>query len=75
MAGISEKVLIQQFRELVEASVLVRRDYRQVPPMVDYAVTSLGETLVEALLPLCKWGNEHRVHVEARARAPAEEHV
>ncbi len=70
ISGISEKVLIQQLRELVVAGVLVRHDYREVPPKVDYAVTPFGETLVEALLPLCAWGNEHRTQVEALAQAP-----
>ena len=73
VAGISEKVLIQQLRELVAAEVLVRRDYRQVPPKVDYTMTPFGTTLVEALLPLCEWGTEHRARVEAapsRASAP-----
>lgn len=71
VAGISEKVLIQQLRELVEAGVLVRHDYREVPPKVDYAVTPFGKTLVEALMPLCAWGNEHRVQVETRVQVPA----
>lgn len=65
VAGISEKVLIQQLRELVAAEVLIRHDYRQVPPKVDYTITPFGMTLVEALLPLCMWGTEHRERVAA----------
>ena len=65
VAGISEKVLIQQLRELVAAQVLTRHDYQQVPPKVEYAITAFGETLVEALLPLCEWGMRHRIRVEA----------
>ncbi|MBP0617765.1 helix-turn-helix transcriptional regulator [Jiella sp. KSK16Y-1] len=68
VSGVSEKVLIQQLREFVEAGVLVRRDYREVPPKVDYAVTPFGQTLAEALLPLCAWGNENRAQVEIRKR-------
>jgi DNA-binding HxlR family transcriptional regulator len=71
VSGVSEKVLIQHLRELVEAGVLVRRDYHEVPPKVDYAVTPFGETLFEALLPLCAWGNAHRGEVEQRLRASA----
>lgn len=72
VAGISEKVLIQQLRELVAAEVLVRHDYQQVPPKVDYTMTPFGMTLVEALLPLCKWGTEYRARVEAMpSRTPA----
>lgn len=65
VAGISEKVLIQQLRDLVTAEVLVRRDYQQVPPKVDYTMTAFGMTLVQALLPLCEWGTEHRARIEA----------
>lgn len=72
--GISEKVLIQQLRELNAAGVLVRHDYRQVPPKVDYTMTDFGMTLVEALMPLCVWGTKHRARVEetvAEAISPA----
>jgi len=62
--GISEKVLIQQLRDLVAAGVLIRRDYQEVPPKVDYTITPFGMTLVQALLPLCDWGTEHRARVE-----------
>lgn len=60
VTGISEKVLIQQLRELVAARVVVRRDYRQLPPKVDYTITSFGTTLADALVPLCEWGVRHR---------------
>lgn len=70
VGGISEKVLIQQLRELVAAEVLVRHDYRRVPPKVDYTITMFGETLVEALLPLCEWGTRHRSRVEAMQMSP-----
>lgn len=65
VAGVSEKVLIQHLRELVAAGVLTRRDHRRLPPVVDYAVTPFGLTLVQALTPLCAWGVEHRARVEA----------
>ncbi len=59
VAGISEKVLIQHLRELAGAGVLIRHDYQRVPPMVNYTMT-----LVQAFMPLCKWGNDHRARVE-----------
>lgn len=72
VTGISEKVLIQQLRELVAAGVLVRHDYQEVPPKVDYTVTPFGQTLVDALRPLCAWGTVHRLHVEAMMQSPAD---
>ena len=65
VVGVSEKVLIQHLRELVAAGVLTRRDHQQLPPVVDYTVTPFGMTLVQALMPLCAWGVEHRADVEA----------
>ena len=70
IAGISEKVLIQQLCELVAAGVLLRRDYQRVPPMVDYTMTPFGLTLAAALMPLCAWGNQHRTEIERIVHSP-----
>jgi DNA-binding HxlR family transcriptional regulator len=43
--GVSAKVLIQQLKELEANHVLVRTDYKEVPPRVDYALTPLGRSL------------------------------
>lgn len=64
VAGISEKVLIQQLRELAEMGVLTRHDHQEVPPRVDYTMTPFGMTLVRALMPLCDWGTQHRARIE-----------
>ena len=74
VAGISEKVLIQQLRELAVAGVLTRHDYQRVPPMVDYTMTPFGMTLAQALVPLCVWGTEHRARVEEVMSARATEY-
>jgi DNA-binding HxlR family transcriptional regulator len=67
--GISEKVLIQQLRELVADGILVRQDHRELPPRVDYRMTPFGRGLAEALVPLCNWGGRNRQRVEARTKA------
>ena len=73
VAGISEKVLIQQLRDLAAAGMLTRHDYQRVPPMVDYTMTPFGMTLAGALMPLCAWGTEHRDRIAAimPSRSPA----
>lgn len=63
VAGISEKVLIQQLRDLQASGVIVRHDYKEVPPRVDYTVTPFGTTLVKALMPLCQWGTQNRSEI------------
>jgi len=57
--GVSDKVLIQQLKDLEADRVLVRTDYKEVPPRVDYALTPLGRTLADAIVPLCTWGTEN----------------
>lgn len=54
--GISEKVLIQQLRELEADGIVHREQYNQIPPKVEYSLTPFGESLNAALLPLCEWG-------------------
>lgn len=57
--GVSDKVLIQQLKDLEADRVLARNDYREVPPRVDYTLTPLGCSLSQAILPLCRWGTEN----------------
>ena len=70
VVGVSEKVLIQQLRELAAAGVLTRHDYQRVPPMVDYTITAFGLTLARAMMPLCAWGAEHRDKIAEIMRSP-----
>ena len=53
--AISQKMLIQQLRQM-EADGIVRRVvHHQVPPKVEYGLTAWGETLCPALDELLKW--------------------
>lgn len=57
--AISQKVLIQQLREMEEHGLVHREVFRQVPPRVDYSATPLGSSLEPVLLALCQWGQRH----------------
>jgi len=63
VGGVSEKVLIQDLKELADDGIVTRIDHKEVPPKVEYELTELGETLVEACHPLCHWGNKHMSHI------------
>jgi DNA-binding HxlR family transcriptional regulator len=70
VAGISEKMLIQQLREMQADGIVAREDFREIPPRVEYSLTAFGVSLREALRPLCEWGGEHMSRIgEARDRA------
>jgi DNA-binding HxlR family transcriptional regulator len=70
VTGISEKMLIQQLREMEADGIVARRDFHEIPPRVEYSLTSFGVSLAEALRPLCDWGREHMERIE-RAKAEA----
>jgi len=61
---VSDKVLIQQLKELEADGVLLRTDYKEVPPRVDYTLTALGQSLALALEPLCIWGTENMAEMQ-----------
>jgi DNA-binding HxlR family transcriptional regulator len=61
---VSDKVLIQHLKELEADGVLRRNDYKEVPPRVDYTLTPLGESLAQALEPLCTWGTENMTEMQ-----------
>jgi DNA-binding HxlR family transcriptional regulator len=60
---VSDKMLIQQLKELEADGLVKRTDYREVPPRVDYSLTPLGVSLAGALVPLCTWGTENMAEV------------
>ena len=63
--GISEKMLIQHLKEMEADGIVTRKDYREVPPRVEYSLTSFGVSLCDALAPLCEWGQAHMERIEA----------
>ena len=66
--GISEKMLIQQLREM-EADGIVRRTvFREVPPKVEYSVTPRGSSLNKALGPLADWGEQKMLEQQRKGR-------
>jgi DNA-binding HxlR family transcriptional regulator len=70
IGGVSQKMLTQTLRNLENSGLVHRKVYPVVPPMVEYSLTPLGETLVTPLKTLCNWASEHFYEVElARAEA------
>jgi DNA-binding HxlR family transcriptional regulator len=63
MPGISEKMLIQDLRQMQMHDLISRKDYQEVPPRVAYSATPFGRELGAALGPLCDWGSKSRKRV------------
>jgi DNA-binding HxlR family transcriptional regulator len=52
---VSQKVLINQLRELERDGIVARRVYPQVPPKVEYSLSPWGEQMCPALDLLLEW--------------------
>jgi len=64
IGGVSDKVLIQQLKELERDEIIARLDFHEIPPKVEYSLTPFGRSLATALGALCAWGTEHMGAVE-----------
>jgi len=59
IAGISQKMLIQQLRQMERDGIVRRIVHHQVPPKVEYALTEWGQALCPALDALLEWAAQH----------------
>jgi DNA-binding HxlR family transcriptional regulator len=57
--GITEKVLIQQLRELEQHELIYRHDFQEMPLRVEYSLTQQGQKLKPIFDALWQWGEEH----------------
>ncbi|MBH0171119.1 MAG: winged helix-turn-helix transcriptional regulator [Bacillota bacterium] len=57
--GITQRMLTLQLRELERDGIIHREVYKQVPPKVEYSLTSFGETLIPIIQSMLQWGIEH----------------
>jgi DNA-binding HxlR family transcriptional regulator len=62
--NVSQKVLVQQLRELEEHGLVHRKIFQQVPPRVDYSATDLGLSLEPVIMALCDWGRRHATELD-----------
>jgi len=52
---VSSSTLSARLEELVEAGLLARERYAEIPPRVEYELTAEGAELCELLDPLLRW--------------------
>lgn len=57
--NITQKVLTQHLRQLEGDGIVTRTQYDEVPPRVDYRLTTYGAGLQQQLELLCDWGAAH----------------
>lgn len=58
--NISDKTLSHNLKELESDHLIIRKEYPQIPPKVEYSLSERGKSLMTVLDQLCVWGNENR---------------
>jgi DNA-binding HxlR family transcriptional regulator len=56
VVGITPKMLTQTLKELEGDELISRKVYLEVPPRVEYALTSTGEELIPFIMQMRAWG-------------------
>lgn len=56
---ITESSLTKQLRELEADGFILRHDYKEVPPRVEYTLTELGKSFVAVLNYMKDWGDKN----------------
>ena len=61
IGSISYKTLSATLKELEADRLVHREEYPQIPPKVEYSLTSRGKSLIPILDGLCEWGEKNRL--------------
>ncbi|WP_338778372.1 helix-turn-helix domain-containing protein [Metabacillus sp. FJAT-52054] len=64
MPGITQRMLVNQLRELEEDGIVHREVYPVVPPKVEYSLTIQGESLMPILEAMYDWGKNYMSELE-----------
>jgi DNA-binding HxlR family transcriptional regulator len=59
MPGITQRMLVNQLRELEEDLIIHREVYPVVPPKVEYSLTEHGQSLMPILESMYEWGKNY----------------
>lgn len=58
---ISDKILNNQLKELEKDGIIIRKEYSQIPPRVEYRLSKRGLSLMPILEEMCKWGEVNKI--------------
>ena len=64
MKGFSSKTLAKRLKELDESGILERQAYNEIPPRVEYRLTSMGQELVESVIYLLNWLKKRHTNIK-----------
>lgn len=61
IGNISDKMLNNQLKELERDGIIIRKEYPQIPPKVEYYLSERGYSLMPILEEMCNWGEINKI--------------
>lgn len=56
----THKTLSSTLKELERDGMIIRKEYPQIPPKVEYSLSDKGKSFIPILSQMCCWGEDHR---------------
>lgn len=59
LTNITDAVLASMLKEMLEAEIIDRKYYNEIPPKVEYSLTEKGESAWQILKSICQWSKKY----------------
>lgn len=67
-SGISQKVLTTNLRIMEDDGLVIRKEYKQKPPRVEYTLSDVGYSLGQVLDAMANWGDGYKTYLKLLAK-------
>src|SRR5688500_12002581 len=64
LTGITHRTLSRQLREMEADQLVIRNNFNEIPPRVEYSLSPLGYSLKTILLAMDEWGRKYSVVIK-----------
>lgn len=64
---VTRKMLTQQLKEMEHDGLILRKEYNQVPPKVEYSLTDFGRSFMPIILTMDQWGRDYLAEYKEEA--------
>lgn len=61
LKNVTDRTLSANLKELEADDLVIRKEYPQIPPKVEYSLSERGRSLMTVLDRLCEWGEKNRI--------------
>lgn len=66
LEGISQKVLTDSLRQMIDDGLAYRKDYHELPPKVEYGLTNLGLEILPIIDALAEFGDYYKSILDSK---------